>query len=64
MFKYISKCRWNILLQFGNEIVEIRPSELFESNVLLESRFLELVESEPAIEEVSEEPVKKKKAKE
>jgi hypothetical protein len=67
MFKYKSKCRWNILLQLGDEIVEIQPYELFESNTLIESRYLELIQEEvqeKLIEESVEEPIKKKKAKE
>jgi hypothetical protein len=67
MFKYKSKCRWNILLQLGDEIVEIQPYELFESNMLMESRYLELIQEEieeKLIEEPVEEPVKKKKVKE
>ena len=54
MYKYRSKCRWNMLLHIDGEVVEIRPSELFESKSFVNSRYLELI-SEPV--------VKKKKGK-
>tara|TARA_R110001599_G_scaffold83644_1_gene224718 strand:- start:118 stop:312 length:195 start_codon:yes stop_codon:yes gene_type:complete len=41
-----------MLLHIGDEVVEIRPSELFESKTLVDSRHLELISK----------PVKKKKA--
>jgi len=40
MYKYKSKCRWNMLLYIDGEVVEIRPAELFESAQLIESRYL------------------------
>ena len=40
-----------MLLHIGDEVVEIRPSELFESKTLVASRHLELISK----------PVKKKK---
>jgi hypothetical protein len=43
MYKYRSKCRWNMLLHIDEEVVEIRPSELFESKSLVSSRYLELL---------------------
>jgi len=43
MFKYRSKCRWNMLLHINGNIVEIRPGELFESNANISSRYLELI---------------------
>ena len=43
-----------MLLHIDGEVVEIRPSELFESKTLVTSRHLELVS----------EPLKKKKKKE
>jgi len=43
MFKYRSKCRWNMLLHINGDIVEIRPGELFESNTHISSRYLELI---------------------
>ncbi len=35
-----------MLLHIDGEVVEIRPSELFESKVLVDSRYLELIEEE------------------
>lgn len=43
MYKYKSKCRWNMLLHVSGEIMEIRPGELFESKTLVTSRYLEVV---------------------
>jgi len=66
MFKYRSKCRWNMLLCIDGEVIEIRPSELFESKTLVESRYLELIEEEVKeefIKELVEESPKKKKIK-
>ena len=51
MYKYRSKCRWNMLLHIDGEIVEIRPSEFFESKSFVNSRYLELINK----------PVEKKK---
>jgi hypothetical protein len=45
MFKYRSKCRWNMLLHIDNAIVEIRPGEEFSSKSLVTSRFLEELKS-------------------
>ena len=42
-----------MLLHIDGEVVEIRPSEHFESNTMIESRYLELVNN----------PVEKKKKK-
>ena len=44
MFKYRSKCRWNMLLHIDGEIIEIRPGELFESKSYLDSRYLERID--------------------
>jgi len=35
-----------MLLHIDGEVVEIRPSELFESKVLVDSRYLELIDEE------------------
>lgn len=35
-----------MLLHIDGEVVEIRPSELFESKVLVDSRYLQLIEQE------------------
>jgi len=43
MYKYRSKCRWNMLLHIDGEVVEIRPGEQFKSKKEVESRFLELL---------------------
>ena len=59
MFKYRSRCRWNMLLYIDGNLVEIRPSELFESIALIDSRYLELID-----EPQSDSEPKKKKIKE
>jgi len=46
MYKYRSRCRWNILLYIGGNIKEIRPGEVFTYHVPIESRFVELQETE------------------
>jgi len=51
MYKYRSKCRWNMLLHIDGEVIEIRPGELFESKTLVTSRNLEIISK----------PVEKKK---
>lgn len=51
MYKYKSKCRWNMLLYLDNDVIEIRPGELFESKSLVDSRYLDIISS----------PTKKKK---
>tara|TARA_R110002051_G_scaffold324426_2_gene421659 strand:- start:983 stop:1189 length:207 start_codon:yes stop_codon:yes gene_type:complete len=51
MYKYRSKCRWNMLLHIDGEVIEIRPGELFESQTLVSSRNLEIISK----------PLKKKK---
>jgi hypothetical protein len=56
MYKYKSKCRWNMLLHVDGEIVEIRPGELFESKTLVSSRYLEIIKSQ-----IVTKPVVKKK---
>ena len=43
MYKYRSKCRWNMLLHIDGEVIEIRPGEQFKSKKEVESRFLELL---------------------
>jgi len=43
MYKYRSKCRWNMLLHIDGEVIEIRPGELFESKTLVSSRNLEII---------------------
>ena len=58
-----------MLLCVDGHIVEIRPSELFESKELMDSKHLELVVEElqePSVEELLdiEEPQKKRKIKE
>jgi hypothetical protein len=58
MYKYRSKCRWNMLLHIDGEVVEIRPSELFESKTLVTSRHLELA-SEPLKKKKKEKATKK-----
>jgi len=47
------------LIYVNGKIVEIQPSELFESNELINSKYLELL-----VEEKPEEPNKKRKIKE
>ena len=43
MYKYRSKCRWNMLLHIDGEEVEIRPGEFFESKTHVNSRYLEVI---------------------
>jgi len=43
MYKYRSKCRWNMLLHIDGEVIEIRPGELFKSKKEVPSRYLDLV---------------------
>ena len=50
-----------MLLHIGDEVVEIRPSELFESKTLVHSRHLELVNK--PIEKKKKETLKKKSPK-
>jgi len=45
MYKYKSKCRWNMLIHLENEIIEIRPGELFESKTFVNSRYLQVLSS-------------------
>lgn len=45
MYKYKSKCRWNMLLYLDNKIIEIRPGELFESKTFVDSRYLQVISS-------------------
>ena len=54
MYKYRSKCRWNMLLHIDGEVIEIRPGELFESKTLVDSRYLNVIEQD------KDEPKKKK----
>jgi len=51
MYKYKSKCRWNMLLYLDNNVIEIRPGELFESKSLVNSRYLDIIDQ----------PIRKKK---
>ena len=54
MYKYKSRCRWNILLYIDGTIKEIRPGEEFSYPSLIDSRFVVLQEPETI------EPKKKK----
>jgi len=47
-----------MLLHIDGEVVEIRPSEHFESNTMIESRYLELI-SKPAQKKKKGRPAKK-----
>jgi hypothetical protein len=47
MYKYRSKCRWNMLLHIDGEVIEIRPGEQFESKGYIDSRYLELITKPP-----------------
>jgi hypothetical protein len=57
MYKYRSKCRWNMLLHIDGEVVEIRPSELFESKGAVESRYLDLISKPKKVEKPSKKQV-------
>jgi hypothetical protein len=61
MFKYRSKCKWNLLLQIDKKIVEICPNQEFISNVEIFSKYLELVIN--PIEVLEKKPNKKGKDK-
>jgi len=51
-----------MLLYIDGEVIEIRPSELFESKTLVESRYLEVLElQEPESKKLQEPESKKKK---
>ena len=56
MFKYRSKCRWNMLLHIDGEVVEIRPGEFFQSKKVVDSKYLELLNTPKK----KEKPLKKK----
>jgi len=43
MYRYRSKCRWNMLLHIGGEIREIRPTEILELDHKISSRYLEFI---------------------
>jgi hypothetical protein len=43
MFKYRSKCKWNLLLYIDKNIVEICPNQEFTSNIEVTSKYLELI---------------------
>ena len=49
MYKYKSKCRWNMLLCVDDKIVEIRPGELFESAHFIDSRYLNCIKPQKII---------------
>jgi len=61
MYTYRSKCRWNMLLHVKNEIIEIRPGELFESDVTIQSRHLELISEKEKLIRVKKKSSSKKK---
>jgi hypothetical protein len=54
-----------MLLHIGGEVIEIRPSELFESKTLVDSRHLELIskpiEKKKKKKELSEKKIPQKK---
>jgi len=62
MYKYKSKCRWNMLLHVDGEIVEIRPGELFKSKTLVNSRYLEIIKSKTVTTPVVKKKGRPKKA--
>lgn len=64
MYKYRSKCRWNMLLHIDGEVVEIRPSEFFESKAPVESRYLELVKEKKKVGRPPKTEAKESKIKE
>jgi hypothetical protein len=43
MFKYRSKCRWNLLISINNTIVEISPDQEYISSHKIDSKYLELI---------------------
>ena len=56
MYKYRSKCRWNMLLHIDGEVIEIRPGELFESKTLVTSRNLEILSRPPVVKKKGRPP--------
>ena len=48
MYKYRSKCRWNMLLHIDGVVVEIRPGELFQAKGAVDSRYLEQINKKVA----------------
>ncbi len=48
MYRYKSKCRWNMLLYIDGEVIEIRPGELFKSKNLINSRYLDVIDKPKA----------------
>lgn len=46
MYKYKSHCRFNLLIALQDEILEIRPGEIIESEVELQHDNLVLLEDE------------------
>jgi hypothetical protein len=44
MYKYKSTCRFKMLVYSGSDILEIRPQQIIESEVLLDHPYLRLLE--------------------
>lgn len=44
MYKYISTCRFKMLVYTDDSILEVRPQEIIESSVELDYPYLRLVE--------------------
>lgn len=44
MFTYKSVCRFKMLIQADNRIIEIRPQQIITSNSLIDCSYLKLVE--------------------
>ena len=47
MYKYRSTCRFSMLLQIGQEIVQIRPNQIIESDTKIENSYLKLIQDKP-----------------
>jgi len=54
--KYKSKCRFSMLVTIGSEVKQIRPGEIIETKIVVNSPYLDRVDK-PVVKKV----IKKKK---
>ncbi len=47
MYKYQSKCKFRMLTNVGDQILEIRPKQVIESDMLINNDYLVLIEDKP-----------------
>ena len=60
MYKYKSTCRFKMLVYSGSDILEIRPQQIIESEVLLDHPYLRLLEEKEVKLKKTYKPRKKK----